>query len=291
MNAKSAPDGNTQPFVTVIIPAYNDRERLVRCLECLENQTYPSDRYEVLVVDNASDEPIVQLVEPFVRARALFEAKQGSYAARNTGIEQACGEVVAFTDSDCLPQSDWLEAGVRLLTQREGIGLVAGRIEVFCKDPRRPTGAELYDSVLGFPQQRFVEESGFGATANVFTFKQVIDRVGPFNRQVKSGGDSEWGWRVGAGGFAVIYGDDVVVRHPARETVAELTRKSRRVQKGIKDLNISTGSVSGFLTKLSAVMSAPQARGPVRRVRVLAVFLWLKFLQEWYKLVIRIGRT
>ncbi len=56
------PSSHSAPFVSVIIPVYNDTERLQRCLDALEEQTYPADRYEVVVVDNGSDTPIAPVV-------------------------------------------------------------------------------------------------------------------------------------------------------------------------------------------------------------------------------------
>ena len=99
-------------FVSVIIPVYNDSERLKLCLEALENQTYSKDLYEVIVVDNASEEDIKSIVGQFSQAKYTYESQSGSYVARNKGISIARGEILAFTDSDCIPASDWIEKGV-----------------------------------------------------------------------------------------------------------------------------------------------------------------------------------
>src|ERR1044071_6513252 len=107
------------PFVSVIVPVWNDSARLDRCLRALEEQTYPGDLYEVVVVDNGSDEPLGPVIERHGRASLVRETKPGSYAARNTGLAHARGEVVAFTDADCLPAPDWIEQGVARL-RRDG---------------------------------------------------------------------------------------------------------------------------------------------------------------------------
>ena len=92
---------NSLPFVTVIIPFYNDLDRLRECLICVFLQTYPHDCYEVIVVDNGSDEDFSPLQNKFHDLELLYEYRPGSYAARNTGIRYSKGEVLAFTDSDC----------------------------------------------------------------------------------------------------------------------------------------------------------------------------------------------
>src|SRR5262245_46024865 len=111
MNGEPA-RGSPLPFVSVIIPVYNNPDGLRRCLHALEAQTYPKSRYEIIVVDNGSDTPPADMVRAFDRVTLLEEAVPSSYAARNRGLAQARGEVIAFTDSDCIPAPDWLAHGV-----------------------------------------------------------------------------------------------------------------------------------------------------------------------------------
>lgn len=225
-----------QPFVSVVIPVFNDAERLKLCLAALEHQTYPQNLYEVIVVDNDSAESVEPVVSQFSQAIALFESLRGSYAARNKGILQAQGEIIAFTDSDCIPAADWLEKGTAQLLNTPHCGLVAGEIKFFFKTPDRPTGIELYDTLTYFKQKDYVEKDRFGATANVFTLRRVLDDVGFFNAQLKAGGDREWGQRVFAAGYKQSYANDVCVAHPARASLTEVLEKAVRVAKGGSDL-------------------------------------------------------
>ena len=103
----------SHPFVTVIVPLYNDSELLRYCLSSLCLQTYPQERYEVIVVDNGSDENIQPLIKEFSDIKFFKEERPGSYSARNSGILHANGEILAFTDSDCNPSRDWIEKGVK----------------------------------------------------------------------------------------------------------------------------------------------------------------------------------
>ncbi|MEM1169036.1 MAG: glycosyltransferase [Cyanobacteria bacterium P01_H01_bin.35] len=230
------------PFVSVIIPVYNDRERLKKCLKALEIQTYPHNLYEVIVVDNASDDDIPAVVASFNQATILEEKRRGSYAARNKGILNAKGEVIAFTDSDCIPANDWIEKGVNNLLNTSNCGIVGGKIKIFFKDPERPTAVELYDSIMAFPQSNYVKNNKFSVSANLFTFKKILDEVGSFNAELKSGGDYEWGQRVFKAGYKVIYGEDTRIAHPARYSFEELNKKMVRVIGGKYDLSDQTNA-------------------------------------------------
>jgi glycosyltransferase involved in cell wall biosynthesis len=216
-------------FVSVIVPVYNDSQRLQICLGALEKQTYPKDKYEVIVVDNQSEDDISSLVGNYSQAKLTFESKTGSYAARNKGLSIAKGVVIALTDSDCIPAENWIEKGITNLLSVPNCGLVAGEIEVFCRDPNRPTAIETYDRIRGFEQEDFLVNKHYGATANVFSFKKIFQDVGLFNEELMSGGDKEWGIRVYAAGYKQIYADDVRVAHPARYSFSDLYKKVSRI--------------------------------------------------------------
>ncbi len=221
------------PFVSVVIPVYNDTQRLRVCLEVLENQTYPADRYEVIVVDNGSDEPVAPAVAAFPHVRLAYEATPGPDPARNTGLALAQGEVLAFTDADCIPYPDWIEKGTARLLSEPGCGLVGGRIEVFPRDPERPTAVELYESVNhALRTESFLRDYRFAPTANLFTTRAVMDRVGLFDARVNPAGDADWGWRVHEHGYRQVYAEDACVRHPARHTFQEIRRQHIRLVGG-----------------------------------------------------------
>lgn len=223
-------------MVSVIIPVYNDAEPLALCLECLAHQTYPSALTEVLVVDNGSEQDIAPIVATHLpRARLLREPRPGSYAARNKALGEAIGEIIAFTDADCLPEPEWLERGVAALLSDPALGFVAGRVEVFPRDPKRPTGSELYDMTYTLRQDRYLQKNHAGATANIFTHRATVARVGTFNSALRSAGDFEWCQRVWAAGYGQSFGPDAVVRHPARRGLRPLLKKARRVIGGRVD--------------------------------------------------------
>lgn len=224
------------PLVSAIVPVLNDARRLELCLSALDEQSYPADAYEVIVVDNGSDdEDAIARVVSSHRARLSWEKKPGSYCARNHGLSLARGEIIAFTDADCIPDRDWLEQGVSCLQSVPKCGLVAGRVELFYRDPQHLTAVELHESIYAFPQEAYLAQGLGGVTANLLTYKAVVDRVGGFKESLKSGGDLEWGERVASLGYERVYSARVKVRHPARACWGEIARKARRTTGGIYD--------------------------------------------------------
>lgn len=220
-----------RPFVSVVVPVWRDSSGLAACLEALARQTWPADRREVLVVDNGGGVELPALAG----VRVLRESEPGSYAARNRGILEARGAVIAFTDADCVPAADWLERGAAPLAD-PAVGMVAGRIRVTFLDPARPTMVEVYESVASFRQEEYLRRRRFGATANVLTTRAVLEAVGSFDPRLKSLGDIDWGVRVFDAGFRQVYAEDACVDHPARRTLSEFRVRSARMTGGFRDL-------------------------------------------------------
>lgn len=284
------------PFVSVIIPVYNDDQRLQLCLRALDDQTYPRQRYEVIVVDNGSDNDIQPIVDQFERVTLARELRRGSYAARNTGLSLAKGEIIAFTDSDCIPARDWLEKGVARLQAEPHTGLVAGSINVFFKDQERPTPVELYESIRAFPQQKFVNLEHYGATANVFTYRHVFDKVGTFNETLKSSGDRDWGRRVYAAGYPLVYADEVRISHPARYSFDEMYLKSLRVVGGFRDFYSRKKFVKGLIRDMLPpvkdvieIVRDDRLVNVIQKAQVLYVLLRLRYSRVWLRLKVLFG--
>ena len=276
-------DGSEAVRVSVVIPVYNDATSLDKCLRALREQTYARDEYEVVVVDNASEEDIGAVVAPYDRARIVYEGRRGSYAARNKGVREAEGEIIAFTDADCLPAPSWIEQGVRRLTEDDGCDLVGGRIEFYFEIPGRPTPPELFDSTHYLDQETYVRKQNFAATANAFTWRRLFDDVGLFDDTLRSGGDTEWGRRVKNGGGTICYAEEARVRHPARRTYAALRRKKLRVVEGtvqtrrahgypLRGLLLDVVKDLGHHVKFGVSAAAGKSYGWRERIELLGAF-------------------
>ncbi|MGL6344234.1 MAG: glycosyltransferase, partial [Waterburya sp.] len=266
-----------------------------------EEQTYPQDLYEVIVVDNASDESIEPIVAQYKQAVATYEKQPGSYAARNQGISLAKGEILAFTDSDCIPAKDWLENGVAALKSNPNCGIVGGQVKLFYQDPKHLTAVELYENYGAFTQQQNIEKFRFGVTANLFTFKSVFERVGNFNSQLKSNGDREWSHRVYNHKYQLVYDQQVLVHHPARFSLKEIYQKCLRTVGGQEEVaqknndklvKIDSKLILGFLPPIKyyyRVFAVKNKYSISEKIKIILVFSVLKYAGQIERMRIRMG--
>ncbi len=221
----------SKPSCSVIVPVFNQWHLVPDLVACLEKQSIGVSGFELILVDNGSDRCPDESTDPEF-ARRVYCATPGSYAARNAGIVEARAEVFVFTDADCRPEPEWLAEGMRCVYDPgEGGGIVAGAVVMTSRDPEHPARYELYDLVMGIPQERYVRR-GYGVTANLFVPRKVCVRLGGFDERRFSGGDAEFCRRAGRMDIAVLYCATARVAHPARRTMEELVRKVRRVKGG-----------------------------------------------------------
>lgn len=252
---------DSYPYISVIIPTYKDWDRLKHCIDALMLQSYPKDRFEVVVVNNSSRDDFpsdLQHLEK-ISLQLLTEMMPGSYQARNTGLQHAKGEIIAFTDSDCQPDIHWLESAVEIFCSEESVDRIAGKIDIF-RETHSSWAVWKFDSITAFNQRHNVRQ-GVSVTANLFVRKSVFDTVGQFNAEMMSGGDIEWGKRASYKGVSLIYSDKTVIKHPARSSWKELFIKTRRVTGGV----FMKARQDGHLIKLFFWHFMP----PVRYVKVL----------------------
>ena len=213
------------PSVSVIVPHYNDLDRLDQCLAALEVQTMPRSDYEILVADNGTPAGL-DAVRAVVRNRArLIEAPiPGAGPARNAGAAEAQGRILAFTDCDCVPEAHWLEEGVRALDMADFVG---GRMTVTVRSPGHMSAAEAFETVFAFQNRSYVLKKHFTVTANLFCPAALFKDVGPFRTEVSE--DKEWCLRARDKGYRIGYAEKAVVGHPARRNWRELKRKWQRM--------------------------------------------------------------
>jgi glycosyltransferase involved in cell wall biosynthesis len=218
----------TFPFVSVIVPVWNEPEAIGRCLQSLSDQDYPKDRHEVIVVDNGSTDSTREVVLRFSFATLLTEPRPGSYQARNLGLRHAQGDYVAFTDADCVADPGWLRTAMAAAAQERGVGILAGRIELFRASPDGSDLCEKYERLFSFNQAANVA-SGMCVTANWVSPRLLLQQLDGFDGSLKSGGDAECARRIRAQGRPIVYVPEMLVRHPVRAEVGALIRKRRRV--------------------------------------------------------------
>lgn len=245
--------------VSVIVPHYSDLDGLAACLDALERQSRRPD--EIIVADNASPQGL-EAVERVAagRARVVLVPERGAGPARNGGVAASKGAILAFTDCDCVPETDWLRQGLEALGAAD---LVGGAMRVLVEDEGRLTPTEAFERAFAFDNRTYVLRKGFTVTANLFCRRVVFDAVGGFRVGVPE--DLDWCRRARDQGYSIAYAAGAVVGHPARRSWRELERKWRRLNSEAYGLAAaSPGGRAKWLAKalampFSAVAHLPKA--------------------------------
>lgn len=223
-------------LAAVIIPHYNDTERLLRCLDSLatqeltEHQASLSNPYgiEILVVDNGSTQSLAAVKAAHSSVRFVTEATKGAAAARNRGVQETTAAWIFFVDADCIPDKTWLaQALSHARKSLPGVDLIGGRVDVFDETAPPRSGAQAFEAVFAFNNRYYVEEKGFSVTANLLTRRDVFLDVGP--QIVGLSEDMDWCHRATALGYKLIYDDALRCAHPTRTDWDALERKWLRL--------------------------------------------------------------
>ncbi|MBW4686130.1 MAG: glycosyltransferase [Komarekiella atlantica HA4396-MV6] len=220
------------PYVSVVVPIYNGEADLPDLFSCLLSQTYPKDQVEYLLVDNNSSDRTLTLLKTFaencpIKIHPLSENQiQSSYAARNTGIRTATGEIVVFTDADCRPQPQWLDALIQPFVKPEVV-IVAGEIVAL---PGKTLLEQHADRQETLSQKHTLSHSfrPYGQTANLAIRRIALEKVGLFRPYLTSGGDADMCWRILLEIGRLEFAPEAIVQHRHRATLKELQSQWRR---------------------------------------------------------------
>lgn len=184
------------PKVSVIIPAYNSMAYLPKTVESVLNQTFAD--FELLIVDDGSSDRTVEWVSQLTdsRIKLITQKNQGASVARNTGIAQAQGELIAFLDNDDLWKPTKLEQQIRCLEQHPHAGLVHTWM-VLIDEHGTSTGRVITSNAEGFVWQQLVEQDTV-LNSSVLVRRECFDAVGVFDPTIPRTGDWEMWLRVAA---------------------------------------------------------------------------------------------
>ena len=216
------------PKISVIVPHYDDLAGLDACLNALCAQKgIAGDDYEIIVSDNLSPVGMEEVSKVVAgRAKLIEAAERGAGPARNAAVAHARGSVLAFTDSDCLPSPVWLSHGVACVAPMR---IVGGAMRVSVENEAKLTGAEAFERVFAFNNEKYVTKMGFSVTANLFCMTDDFRKVGPFKVDVSE--DKEWCLRARRCGLDIAYAPEAVVAHPARRDWDALRKKWSRLDR------------------------------------------------------------
>lgn len=210
------------PPVSVIVCSYNGGKTLAACLDSLGKLNYPD--YEVILVDDGSTDDTAYIAAQFPNVRYIHQGNQGLSHARNTGAAAAHGQVLAYTDSDCMPDADWLYYLIGTLTSSDYAGVGGPNITPPAENwvqacvaaaPGGPSHVLLTDTVA---------EHIPGC--NMAFYKWAFETIGGFDPEYrKAGDDVDFCWRLQQAGCVIAFSPTAMVWHHRRFTLAAFFRQ------------------------------------------------------------------
>ncbi len=175
---------------SIIIPTHNREKVLYKCLIALDDQTYPKENYEIIVINDGSTDNTENMLKKLELKPALVYLSQeqtGPAGARNRGIEQANGEFIIFIDDDIIVTPNFIEHHIK--KQKENQKIIVHGPVIYTNNPDKPTSEEM--KLTDFSR-------AFFATGNVSIRKKYLLTAGLFNENFKEYGweDLELGYRL-----------------------------------------------------------------------------------------------
>ncbi|MCC7202165.1 MAG: glycosyltransferase [Nitrospirae bacterium] len=288
------------PYVSIIIPAYNAQDTLQLCLDSITRLDYPVERREVILVNNNSHDATEDIARRYAITIVNENNEQSSYAARNLGIQHAKGDILLFTDTDCIVTPQWINKLLESHSNPE-IGCFAGNIKSY--QPK--TLAECFAAMdeENHNQERSLQTGYLPAanTANVAYRKELFQKIGLFNSGLKSGGDAELTWRlVRSGQYKIIYVPEAIVYHKHRTSIRDLYRQHRKYGESITDLlRLYPGSCGDtfwfakdiVIFSLAGMKSLPGNLYRYYRGNASVVEVWFDLLKAMCRLGLVVGRV
>lgn len=199
--------------VSIVIPAYNAEKTLERSLEASLNQDYSRDKLEVILVDDGSTDRTGEIARSYESRglKYICQDNGGPAKARNTGWRASGGDIICFTDSDCVPEKGWAAKLVADYTSPE-IGGVGGSYDIVNGDKLLPAciHEEIRERHLRMP--RIVNYLG---SFNLSYRRQVLAEAGGFDESFTraSGEDNDLSYRVIKNGHALLFNQQAKVAH------------------------------------------------------------------------------
>lgn len=216
-----------QPHVSVIVAVRNRPEEIVRCVESLLSVNYPSDRLEIIVVDDASGDSTPEWLSKFPVKAILMSEHVGQSACRNTAVRVAKGEIVAFTDSDCVVDPHWLADLVPLFADPR-VGAVGGMVAPLSRASRLQRYEEVRSPLYQGREQREVHADSslsYLPTCNLLVRKRVLEEAKGFDESMELGEDVDLSWRICELGFKVVYSPKGRVLHRHRDQLRDFATR------------------------------------------------------------------
>lgn len=202
--------------VSIIIPAYNAERTVGKTLEACLNQDYKGE-FEVVVVDDGSTDNTKNVVKNY-SVQYIFQKNAGPATARNRGWKTSRGEIVCFTDSDCIPLNNWLSTLLRHYRNDVHIDAVCGSYEI--ANPKNLLAQCIQDEIV-FKHSTMPKDVRFFGSYNFSIKRSVLEQVGGFDETFTqaSGEDNDLSYRIKKGGYRMVFDRNALVAHHHRESL------------------------------------------------------------------------
>lgn len=210
------------PNASVVVPVYNGEATIADCLDSLLRLEYPSDAFDVVVVDNASTDRTPAILERYAgQVQIIREPSRGRSHARNAGVRHARGELVAFTDADCTVHPAWLSKIVLPLDD-EAVGLAGGTVLA-----RRPCNyVESYGEVIHDHERAITEtDPPHVLGMNCAARRSTLEAMGGFDPAFPRSQDADLSFRLLRAGYRLAFERGAVAYHRNESTLRGLFRE------------------------------------------------------------------
>jgi GT2 family glycosyltransferase len=213
---------------SIIIPTYNRPERLSNCLTAIAQLDYPSEQFEVVVVDDGSKMLLNSVVEPFqstLKLTLLRQENAGPASARNAGVAIAQGHWLVFTDDDCAPVPNWLKA-LEQQFQQTPDALVGGHtLNALPENLYSTTSQLLIDYLYEYYNQQAT--ANFFASNNFALPSALFHKIGGFDTTfpLAAGEDREFCDRWLHAGYTMAYAPNAQIYHAHHLTLPKFWKQ------------------------------------------------------------------
>jgi len=224
------------PKVSIIVPVKNGAAKIKDLLDSLMRVDYDKDKLEIIVVDGNSTDTTKEIVSKYP-VKLIIEEKAGVNVARNAGIRNSSGEIIAFTDHDCVVPENWVKAIVSNF-QDPQVGCVGGKILRYNNDFLSCYADESLVPVMRIFKKRTIisrikSPLCYPVGCNFAVRREAIEKAGFFDERFTYGFDElEFAERICMEGYKIVLTPDVMVQHKHRSTLSELLKQTFRYGQG-----------------------------------------------------------
>jgi cellulose synthase/poly-beta-1,6-N-acetylglucosamine synthase-like glycosyltransferase len=220
-------DETETPFVSIVIPMYNEEKTVGECIEAILNQSYPSEQYEIIVVSDGCNDNSEEIVRNIMKSANKFYIKmvrqenQGAAAARNFGAKSSRGAIVLFIDADCIADFRWIEEMIKPLSKNNVAG-VQGAYKTKQKEiVAKLSQIEFEERFKKLQQTEYVDFVGSFSAAYK---REVFEKFNGFNTKFVMNEDVDLAYRISSDGYKLYFNPGAVVYHLHPESLSKYIR-------------------------------------------------------------------